>query len=289
MATARSDMGEGLSDGAHAQELWMGKMSNEDPRKLYWNESYYRYWKSRVDEAGVGSSKVIEGDASTEGDEVYRDIFSRYGFNPGRVLEVGCAWGRMFPLYLEHGLKLSAVDISTAMVEAARKAWSGREGVESISESPAESLPFDDGAFDNLSCIATFDATFQNVALTEFLRVTRPGARIYFTGKHDLYHPEDSAALDAEVGARRKNHPNFFTDTGRMLDLLREQGHRIDALLCFPRRGDFARASFVTEPPEFFYEYMVILTRGECSKPLPGFSSTHSRTFLETEASRGSR
>jgi hypothetical protein len=43
-------------------------MSNEDPRKLYWNESYYRYWKSRVDEAGVGSSKVIEGDANTGDD-----------------------------------------------------------------------------------------------------------------------------------------------------------------------------------------------------------------------------
>lgn len=289
MATALPDMGEGVNVGAHPHELWMEKMSTEDPRKLYWNESYYRYWKSRVDEAGVGSSKVIEGDANTEDDEVYRNIFSRYGFNAGRVLEIGCAWGRMFPLYLEHGLRLSAVDISTAMVEAARKNWSDCEGVQSISESPAESLPFDDGAFDNLSCIATFDATFQNVALTEFLRVTRPGSRIYFTGKHDLYHPDDTAALDAEIGARRKNHPNFFTDTGRMLGLLREQGHHIDALLCFPRRGDFAKASFVTELPEFFYEYMVVLTRGERSGPFPGFSSTHSRTFLGTEGSRGAR
>lgn len=260
-------------------------MSQEDPRKQYWNDSYYRYWKSRVDEAGIGSSKVVEGDANTEGDDVYRYIFAKFGFNPGSVLEVGCAWGRMFPLYLEHGLMLSAVDISAAMVEAARAAWPGHDNIASISESPAESLPFGDGAFDNLACIATFDATFQDRALCEFLRVTRPGARIFFTGKHDHYHDDDAEALDAEIGARRKNHPNYFTDTLRMVALLKAQGHRVDALLCFPRRGDFAKAAFVTEPPERFYEYLVVLTRGEACEPFPAFSSSHSKTFLASSAS----
>jgi ubiquinone/menaquinone biosynthesis C-methylase UbiE len=279
VAFASADLEAGLT-GAAVLNVWMGTMSEEDPRKQYWNDSYYRYWKSRVDEAGVGSSKVIEGDANTEGDEIYREFFERFGFNPGSVLEVGCAWGRMFPLYLEHGLRLSAVDISAAMVDAARESWLGHERIDSISESSAESLPFGDGTFDNLACIATFDATFQNRALREFLRVTRPGARIFFTGKHDHYHDDDTAALDAEAGARRKNHPNYFTDTLYMLALLKAQGHRVDALLCFPRRGDFAKADFVTGSPERFYEYLVVLTRGEACESFPEFSRAHSRTFL---------
>lgn len=258
-------------------------MVTDDPRKGYWNEAYYKYWKSRVDEAGVGSSQVIKGDANTEDDDVYRALFSTYGFNSGRVLEVGCAWGRMFPLYLAHGLTLSAVDISAAMVGAASERWAGHPDIESIQESPAESLPFDDCTFDNLACIATFDATFQDQALREFLRVTKPGARLFFTGKNDLYHRDDQAALDAEIGARRKQHPNFFTDTRRMVELLQAEGHKVDALLCFPRRGDFAKAAYVTPPPDHFYEYMIVLTRGPVVGDFPPFASEYSKTFLAGE------
>ncbi len=261
-------------------------MVEDDPRKSYWNEAYYRYWKSRVDEAGVGSSQVIQGDANTEDDDVYRALFATYGFNPGNVLEVGCAWGRMFPLYLAHGLKLSAVDISAAMVGAAKERWAGHADIESIQESPAETLPFADATFDNLACIATFDATFQDRALHEFLRVTKPGARIFFTGKNDHYHDDDRAALDAEIGARRKQHPNFFTDTRRMVGLLQAQGHSVDAVLCFPRRGDFARAAHVTPPPERFYEYMIVLTRGPVIGEFPPFSSEYSKTLLATGQAR---
>ena len=261
-------------------------MGNEDPRKSYWNEQYYSYWKARVEEAGVGTSQVIEGDANTEGDEVYRDLFVAHGFNPGNVLEVGCAWGRMFPLYLAHGLRLNAVDISAAMIEAARERWANNPEIESIGESPAETLPFADGTFDNLACIATFDATYQDRALREFLRVTKPGARIFFTGKNDFYYADDQPALDAEIGARRKKHPNYFTDTRRMIALLQAQGHKVDALLCFPRRGDFAKAAYATDFPERFYEYMVVLTRGTEVGDFPEIANAYSKTFLESENSK---
>ena len=89
----------------------------------------------------------------------------------------------MFPIYLAAGLKTTGSDISHAMVVAARKEWQEKEGIVDIVESPAEHLPFTDKSFDNLTCLATLDATFQDKAITEFLRVTRPGARIIFTEK----------------------------------------------------------------------------------------------------------
>ena len=258
-------------------------MSAEDVRKAYWNDKYLEYWKSRVDEAGQGKSKVINGDSNTEDDGVYQRVFDTHGFNQGSLLEVGCAWGRMFPIYLGFGLNVTGSDISQAMVEAARKEWQGKEGVNAVVETPAEHLPFCDEQFDNLACLATLDATYQNQAMTEFLRVTKPGARIIITGKNDHYFQDDEEAYHAEVGARRKNHPNFFTDCKRLVRLLTDQGHVIEAAYCFPRRGDFARFNYVTTMGERFYEYLLVISRGHSYAPLSEFSDSYSRTFHELE------
>ncbi len=255
-------------------------MNKNDPRKAYWNEQYVKYWRSRVDEAGTGESGIIEGDTNTEEDSVYESIFEHHGFNQGRLLEVGCAWGRMFPLYLKYDLEISGVDISEAMISEAKKAWNMHKNVKCLQASPAEDLPFDDEYFDNLSCIAVLDATYQDQAITEFLRVTRPGARIYFTGKNDSYYQDDKKAYDAEVGARNKNHPNFFTDTQLLIKLLEEQGHKVEESYFFPRRGDFARFHYETKP-EHFYEYLLVIKRGDNFSELPKISDTYSKTYKE--------
>lgn len=251
-----------------------------DPRKAYWNEEYMNYWKSRVDEAGVGASGVIEGDNCTEDDSVYEKVFSDYGFQSGNILEVGCAWGRMFPIYLSFGLEISGVDISKAMIEDAFKNWKGKENINQLQESPAEHLPFADNSFDNLACLAVLDATFQNQAITEFLRVTKPRAHIYLTGKNDSYYQGDKEAYNAEIGARAKNHPNFFTDTPLLIKLLEEQGHTVEKAFFFPKRGDFS-AFKCEDDPERFYEYFLVITRGESFAPLPEISDAYSKTFKE--------
>ena len=259
-------------------------MTAEDPRKAYWNEKYFEYWKSRVEEAGHGKSMIVEGDSNTEDDSVYQRVFDSHAFKVGSLLEVGCAWGRMFPIYLAAGLKTTGSDISHAMVVAARKEWQEKEGIVDIVESPAEHLPFADKSFDNLTCLATLDATFQDKAITEFLRVTRPGARIIFTGKNDHYFQDDEEAYRAEIGARDKQHPNFFTDTKRLIDLLSGQGHHVEALYCFPRRGDFARFRYVTTPNDRFYEFLLVIDRGNEYETLPSFSDAYSKTFRELES-----
>jgi len=257
-------------------------MAANDPRKEYWNKEYLDYWKSRVDEAGYGKSQIIDGDSNTEDDSVYETVFLKFGFNEGNILDVGCAWGRSFPLYLAHGLEPNGVDISEAMVSAAIDSWGTKENIGIIAESPAETLPFDDCCFDNLACLAVLDATFQHKAVTEFLRVTKPGAMIFITGKNNLYHQDDSEAYSAEVGARSKGHPNFFTDTALLLRLLQEQGHDILGTYFFPRRGDFAKLH--CEPtPKRFYEFFIVLQRGDSFEPLPTISDSYSLTFKEMQ------
>lgn len=256
-------------------------MTTEDPRKVYWNDKYVKYWRARVEEAGTGESAVVHGDARTEDDTVYESIFAATPFLPGNLLDVGCAWGRMFPIYHAQGAYVSGVDISFAMIKAAREQWADNPAVDTLQESCAEQLPFTAGSFDNIVCLATFDATYQHEAMTEYLRVTRPGAHIYITGKNTRYCADDEAAIAAEIGARGKGHPNYFTRTSTLIKMMAEQGHELLTAYYFPRRGDFAAMNYVSTPPDRFYEYFLIFRRGDTYAPVSECSDLYSETFIE--------
>jgi ubiquinone/menaquinone biosynthesis C-methylase UbiE len=258
---------------------------SSDEREAYWDNNYADYWKARVKESvAAGHSSVIAGDPKTESDDIYERVFEANPFMPGRVLDVGCAWGRMFDLYLKRGLLVYGVDISAVMVAEARSAWSQVSDVLAIEKAPAETLPFADGEFDNLVCVATFDATYQHAALAEFIRVVKAGGLIYLTGKNDRYEENDEAALAAEIGARSKRHPNHFTDTVKLRTLLARQGHCIEQAYYFPRRGDFAEWNMSEQPIERFYEYFLVIRRSKLTTDdaiFTPFSDAFSRTFSE--------
>ena len=255
-------------------------MVSDDPRKSYWDSSYLAYWRARVAEAGgAGSSRVIKGDALTEDDRIYDEVLSSGQLVGDNVLDVGCAWGRLFPLFVSRSLRVSGVDISPAMIAAAREEWGSHPLVEDLVEGIAEELPFPGEAFDNVVCVATFDATYQHQALKEFLRVTRPGGRILLTGKHTDYCLDDAKAYNAEVAARSKGHPNYFTRTEELIQLLKEQGHSIVVSYFFRRRGDFASGTYTTRLLPCFYEYLLIIERGSDYREMPPFSDLFSRTY----------
>ena len=259
-----------------------------DPRAAYWNESYARYWRARVAESGAaGVSDVQKGDQKTEGDWTYGRLFDAHPFRSGTVLDVGCAWGRMFPLLFERGLKVSGVDISEAMTKLAMRSYRDDPRVDRIATASAEDLPFGDNIFDNLLCVAVFDATYQHKALAEFARVLKPGGRLYLTGKYNHYHTDDEAALAAEIGARKKRHPNYFTDVGMMLEELQKAGCVMAGSYFFPRRGDFASFSAQTEMPGRFYEWAFVIDMPATATPMsfPKIADTHSLTFNERDGS----
>lgn len=262
-----------------------------DSRASYWNEVYHDYWASRVAESDQdGTSLVQSGDSKTEGDWVYEKVFELAPFQGTTVLDVGCAWGRMFPIYHNHNLLVCGVDISHSMIASAEKQWSSHQFVDRLNVAVAESLPFQSKSFDNLVCVAVFDATFQNKALREFLRVLKPGGNLYITGKNSNYHLDDHLAINAEVGARNKQHPNFFTDCKKMIDLLLSLGCNIKRSFYFPRRGDFAEFNFVEIPPEIFYEWFLVVSVPDLDESLirqfENFSSDYSSTFLSLQASQ---
>lgn len=252
-------------------------------REKYWNEDYLRYWKARVDEAnesGAGSSRMVKGDTKTSADRLYLDAIGLLKIGAAhKVLELGCGFGRSLPLLCKIALQVNAVDISKEMIKAARE--SCRENNVRFHVSPSECLPFPEESFDAVVCFAAFDAMYQAEALVEMNRVSKTGARVLITGKNDNYYDDDTVALEAEVGARMKKHPNYFTDVEGLIKNLDKFGFEVETQKYYLRRGDFAKKIAGGERPTMFYEYLLVLKKKKAPGKCQGLviSSKVSKTY----------
>lgn len=96
----------------------------------------------------------------------------------GEVLEVAVGTGRNLPFYPEEA-RLSATDISPAMLEIARQR-AGELGREvGLREADAQDLPFPEESFDAVVCtLSLCNIPDERRAVAEMKRVLRPGGRL---------------------------------------------------------------------------------------------------------------
>ncbi len=167
------------------------------------------------------------------------------------------------------------------MILEARKRWGMQ--LEDCQEAVAEHLPYQDAFFDQIVCWGVFDACFQSQALSEMARVLKTDGQLLVTGKNDNYCDDDELAYTAEVNARAKGHPNFFTNFPKLLLSLVELGLKSEKNFYFERRGDLSDNRHMLIPPPHFYEYVLICkkevhTGHQCSLALAHeFSVTFTR------------
>ena len=192
---------------------------NNINRSEYWDENYVKYWKERVREANnntLSESQIVDGDSKTSSDEVYNRAISLLNISKvDNVLELGCGFGRSLPILCELSKQVTAVDISAEMIKIAKKSAKAENIDFFVSQS--ESLPFCDEKYDTVICFAAFDAMYQKEALTEINRIAKKGSRVLITGKNDNYADDDEEAMLAELAARSKGHPNYFTDVKKLI------------------------------------------------------------------------
>jgi ubiquinone/menaquinone biosynthesis C-methylase UbiE len=127
-----------------------------------------RLWDSRADayeRAPVWTERLAIGDSRER----------LVGRATGDTLEVAVGTGRNLARY-SPGVRLTAVDLSPAMLRhaRARAAALGREVT--FRESDATDLPFADASFDTVVCTLALCAVHdRDAAIAEFVRVLRPG------------------------------------------------------------------------------------------------------------------
>jgi SAM-dependent methyltransferase len=242
-------------------------------RRKYWNDGYAAYWRNRVNEANDSDSDksaLVQGDGKTSADSIYLEAIGLLNLSKDdHVLELGCGFGRSVPALCQAAARVTAADISDEMIAIARAECS--EPNVTFVVSPSEDLPFQDDSFDVILCFAAFDAMYQAEALLEISRVTKSNGRVLITGKSDNYFDDDLPAYQAEIGARAKGHPNYFTDVPVLIANMAKFGLSLIVERYYCRRGDFLKGvhTGITNRPDRFYEYLFVI-RKSGGADLPG-------------------
>ncbi|HNR67313.1 MAG TPA: class I SAM-dependent methyltransferase [bacterium] len=167
--------------------LWKGSDNRtlEEVRR-YWtdNVNTTQFWKG--DPRKIGSPEffhVVGEFIRTNYEHRYRLIKSHAAKYPGgHLLEIGCGAGWESVAWAQAGMNVSAVDLSPAALELARKNFQlyGLEG--DLREANAEDLPFESNSFDIVASFGVLHQTESTQrAISEVLRVLKPGGEAVIT------------------------------------------------------------------------------------------------------------
>ena len=220
----------------------------------YWDQDYFEYWKK--------ITNMEEGREDVPKDDICNRYIEKLEIKDNEViLDVGCGFGRCFPLFLEKDVKVYGIDISQAMINEAEKIYNSNPKV-FLSLGGLEKLDFKNEMFDKILVWAVFDAVEKQCeSLNEIARVLKEGGEVLISGKHKPYYEDDSEAKIAEENANKKGHPNFFTDFNELKKSIEKNKLEIENCFIFKKRGDMAKDLYVNDIPKAFYEYIIILKK----------------------------
>src|SRR5215510_1439409 len=156
------------------------------------------------------------------GQDVFRDAFHLPMFlefvtdlSGLEVLDAGCGEGRNTRVFARRGARMTAVDISSRLIEAAQDE-ERREplGIRYSLSSFTDLSAFADASFDAVvSTMALMDGPDFAQAARAFHRVLRKGGGLYFSVTHPCFANRDSRWLRDEAGAEiARSVSNYWDD-----------------------------------------------------------------------------
>lgn len=255
-------------------------MQENTNNKTYW-EDYVSYWENKVSEANLKDGAKDK----TSTDDMMANQVGKLNLKASDIfLDYGCGSGRFYYYYCKickNGENYNGVDISRTALEHVLRIY-GDMKESQLKETDGVTIPYEDETFDKICCYGVFDACDQEHTLKELLRVLKKEGLLFLTGKNDNYCDDDDEAYIAEVNARKKKHPNSFTDVIDMIEQLKKKGGvEIVEQFFFERRGDVQKNKFITDAGDKkFYEWQLIIKKtNSASVSFDKFSDTYSKTF----------
>ncbi|HVW26138.1 MAG TPA: methyltransferase domain-containing protein [Polyangiaceae bacterium] len=233
----------------------MDASGSHDSNRAYYDAFSDGYERHRGENDPGGYHELL--------DELEAGFVERFA-RGGDVLEVGCGTGLVLRRIQRFARTAEGVDLSPGMLEHAR-----RRGLH-VRQGSATDLPFSDASFD-VTCSFKVLAHVPDVerALSEMLRVTRPGGHVLA----EFYNPWSLRGLLRRLGPARKiaadaNEHHVYTrfhsprDVRAMIprggELVAARGVRIVTPTALVMRLPFLRDAFRTAE------------RALCDSPLSG-------------------
>ena len=108
---------------------------------------------------------------------------------------------------------------------------------------------------------------------------------LVISGKNSLYAVDDAEALEAEFGARNKSHPNFFTHTNNLLNLISSDPNlSLRSFSRFQRRGDLANLVH-SDSDSIFYEWIAVICKSGPTVDLENFLISVHPSLISSDTS----
>jgi len=113
---------------------------------------------------------------------VRAELAPAMGRHPGRALDAGCGTGFQAAVLASIGYRTHGVDISAGLLAEARR----RRASVALARADVEALPYEDQAFDAVTCCGSTLSFLDNpaVAVAEMGRVLRPGGLMLLECEH---------------------------------------------------------------------------------------------------------
>lgn len=256
-----------------------GKNTNN---KDFWDD-YVTYFAYKTEEANTDK----KADNKISGDKFLKELYSALDVKPKeRFLDFGCGIGNLYRVICDAFADCRdtyfGLDVSRRSLEYAEK-LDGLKIGKNLMEYDGGAIPFQEESFEKIMCFGVFDACDQEKTLSELLRILSKGGFLLISGKGSHYFPDDEPAYVAEVNARKKEHPNSFTNVSAMLGQLKAQGVEVVESYYYLYREDIAEMRYEKKQPERFYEWVYILKKTEAFQPasFTKFSDFYSDTYKE--------
>lgn len=149
-----------------------------------------------------------------------------------RLLDAGCGAGLLGLLASLRGAQVTTLDASPALLSIARQRLPGSD----VREGDLEALPFADASFDAVAAVnSLFYAEDMRTAMSELVRVVRPGGRVMVTAWGPPERCEFLTAVMPALGpllpppppGAPPPHPGALSEPGALAAVLENAGLRV--------------------------------------------------------------
>lgn len=201
------------------------------PLPELFDEHYLRFWEPELGEERLARESVL--------------VRRLGGFSPGdRVLDIACGYGRMSAALAEHGVEVTGLDISDALLDEARRRIRGGTRQPHFTHADMRDLAaFEgfDGALLWFTCFGYFSHAENRQVLSEAANCLQVGGRLLLETRHwdsmrRRFEPATVRRTDEDLLVE---HHSYDPETGiqRTAQTLLVAGRRIERTAVLRRYG----------------------------------------------------